>query len=290
LVSTILESRLVDVNEPDDETGRVPLHRACMVSDPPILKLLLTHTQLTDLEDRTGVTPYQLAVDHGDLPAIATFLEYKKSCGETLTTTEEGCVHVMDLIHGKNPFISTRSTLRSGARHRVSPLQFGAYHLDLSIIQAAITLQNGKDDSEFFVETLKSEWQSEWPSRPIGMDTFSFGDVITAPLFIAMNRALHKQRQGEVFIARERYRDVFDALLLAPSLDLSETGSYMDILPLKIHLVDACCDRGMVCQMARAGLTLPWKFFRWAKDNRIYVVGDERGGGNIYMAWVDKLL
>jgi hypothetical protein len=73
-----------------------------------------------------------------------------------------------------------------------------------------------------------------------------------------MSAALQKHESEGANIAS--FRDVFDALLSDPSLDLKDEPSTTGLpqeQEVKLSLIDECCDERMVRQMVTAGLSFP---------------------------------
>jgi ankyrin repeat protein len=284
LVTTVLESGLVDINEPDDDSGMTPFHRACMGGcASSIVKLLLPHVRAFDLEDHAGHTPYQLAMERGSFPVVVALLEHRAahisaSKGETLSDIERRYIQLMDLVSRRDPTISTRPSV---GEVPFTALHCGAYYLDASIVQVAISLQAtlGQSNPGTPAWNLPVHWGGNLAFELEQTQDYDYG-LLGTPLFIAMNRATQNHHENspetESITHYHSFREVFDGLLSVPSLDLSDrpgprvspaTAGYVQ--KVKMSLIASCCNSQMLGRMARGGLSIPWASFLWAPNNSI---------------------
>jgi hypothetical protein len=276
LVSTIIEAGWVDVNKPDPKSGRIALHSACQYSDPSVVRVVLKHTQTVDRKDRQGITPYQLARGRQDLAVITAILQHKRAHLDndemTMTAEEQSCLYLAELIARRDPSFLSRPNRQGDC---LTLLQCGAYYLDVSIVRAAISLEHGPGKTSIKVPfwIALTDWQNGLASK---LHSLNDHHLFWTPLFIAMNSAFQKQQEagedGSNPPVRDRFRDVFDALVPIPNLYLGDRG-WMDVKDqaLKMRLIDSCCDGDMIGRMAQLGLTLPWELLGWRDDNTVYV-------------------
>lgn len=317
LISELLASGFVNVNLADP-TGGIPLRRACKVSSASIVSLLLPHTRLVNLEDHNGRTAYQLALDRGNLAVIAVMLKRKMALlhdnSRAMTAEERSYLDLAELVAKNDPTFLSRPCRKAPGTEWPGPpgghalqvyeqqrlllekkrrlkmmcrqgqsfaigltiLQCGAYYLDAPIIRTAISLKGRETKPALPFWDPPPDWQNGLFS----MSDYVDGGILSNPLFIAMNSALHEQNQTEAIAAeagnlvRARFREVFDALLSIPhwSLPYSSPDVSERAQQLIVRLIDACCDTEMVGRMAKAGLSLPWTLFRWKEGDEVWAV------------------